>query len=198
MSMERALGFLVFALVAAVTPGPSNIMLTAVGAQAGVLRGLPSVLGVSIGMGLMMFLVPLGLGRLVLGHPLAVSVLHWGGVAMLLWLSWKIATAGSSNATPEKQPLGFWGAAAFQWINPKSWLVSVAGVSTYLHPEAGNVVSQAMGFGLLFILAAFPSCFMWLAFGASLQRFLRAERTARMLNVAMGVLLAGAVLLFIF
>lgn len=196
--MERALGFLVFALVAAVTPGPSNIMLTAVGAQAGVLRGLPSVLGVSIGMGLMMFLVPLGLGRLVLGHPLAVSVLHWGGVAMLLWLSWKIATAGSSNATTEKQPLGFWGAAAFQWINPKSWLVSVAGVSTYLHPEAGNVVSQAMGFGLLFILAAFPSCFIWLAFGASLQRFLRAERTARMLNVAMGVLLAGAVLLFIF
>ncbi len=68
MSMEQAVGFLVFALVAAVTPGPSNIMLTAVGAQAGVVPGLPCLLGVSTGMGLMMFLVPLGLGSLVLRH----------------------------------------------------------------------------------------------------------------------------------
>jgi threonine/homoserine/homoserine lactone efflux protein len=198
MSMEQAVGFLVFALVAAVTPGPSNIMLTAVGAQAGVVRGLPCLLGVSTGMGLMMFLVPLGLGSLVLRHPLAVSALHWGGAAMLLWLSWKIATTGRTDATIGKQPLGFWGAAAFQWINPKSWLVSVAGVSTYLHPEGSNVVTQAMGFGLLFILAAFPSCFVWLAFGAGLQQFLHAERTARIFNAAMGILLAGAVLLFIF
>jgi threonine/homoserine/homoserine lactone efflux protein len=198
MSMEQVLGFLIFALVAAVTPGPSNIMLTAVGAQTGVVPGLPCLLGVSTGMGLMMFLVPLGLGSLVLRHPLAVSALHWGGAAMLLWLSWKIATAGRTDATISKRPLGYWGAAAFQWINPKSWLVSVAGVSTYLHPEAGNIVTQAMGFGLLFILAALPSCFVWLAFGASLQQFLHADRTARIFNVAMGILLAGAVLLFIF
>ena len=197
MSAEQALAFLVFALVAAVTPGPSNLMLTAAGAQSGVLRGLPSLLGVSIGMGLMMFLVPLGLGSLLLGHPLVIRALHWGGAAMLLWLSWKIATAGRSDATTAKQPFGFWGAAAFQWINPKSWLVSVSGVSTYLRPETGSAFTQATGFCLLFILAALPSCFIWLAFGASLQRFLRAERTARLLNVAMGVLLAGAVLLFI-
>ncbi len=197
MSMEQALAFLVFAIVAAVTPGPSNLMLTAAGAQGGVLRGLSCLLGVTTGMGFMMFLVPLGLASLVLGHPLVLWTLHWGGAAFLFWLSWKIATAGRTDATTEKQPVGFWGAAAFQWVNPKSWLVSVGGVSTYLRPEAGNVFTQAMSFGLLFILAALPSCFIWLAFGASLQRYLRAERTARMFNVAMGVLLAGAVVLFI-
>lgn len=126
-----------------------------------------------------------------------LSALHWGGAAFLLWLLWKIATVGRTDATTEKQPVGFWGAAAFQWITPKSWLVSVGGVSTYLRPEAGNVFTQAMSFGLLFILAALPSCFIWLVFGASLQRYLRAERTARMFNGAMGVLLAGAVVLFI-
>ena len=197
MSIEQGLAFLVFAVVAAVTPGPSNLMLTAAGAQGGVLRGLPCLLGVSIGMGLMMFLVPLGLGSLVLGHPLVLWTLHWGGAAFLLWLSWKIGTGGRSDATTAKQPLGFWGAAAFQWINPKSWLVSVGGVSAYLRPEAGTVFTQAMSFGVLFVVAALPSCFIWLAFGASLQRFLRAERTARILNVAMGVMLAGAVVLFV-
>ena len=70
------MAFLVFAVVAAVSPGPSNIMLTAAGAQAGVLGGLPCLLGVTTGMSVMMFVVPLGLGSLVLGHPLIVRALH--------------------------------------------------------------------------------------------------------------------------
>ena len=87
------LAFLLFAFVAAVTPGPSNVMLVAAGAQAGVVRGVPCLLGVASGMAVMMFLVPLGLGSLVLGHPLILTLLHWGGAAFLLWLSWKIATS---------------------------------------------------------------------------------------------------------
>ena len=90
---SKSVRFLLFAVVAAVTPGPSNIMLTAAGANAGVLQGLPCLLGVASGMGLMMFLVPLGLGSVVLGHPVALKALNWGGAAFLLWLSWKIATS---------------------------------------------------------------------------------------------------------
>jgi threonine/homoserine/homoserine lactone efflux protein len=70
-------------------------------------------------------------------------------------------------------------------------------VSVYLHPAAGTAFIQAIAFGLLFILAALPSCFTWLAVGASLQRLLSKQRTARIFNVGMGILLAGSVLLFI-
>jgi threonine/homoserine/homoserine lactone efflux protein len=104
--------FVLFAVVAAVTPGPSNIMLTAAGAQAGVRKGLPCLLVVATGMGLMMFVVPLGLGSLVLAHPLALRTLNWGGAVFLLWLSWKIATSSSHiDARPERNPVGFLGAA---------------------------------------------------------------------------------------
>ena len=58
------MAFLLFAVVAAVTQGASNIMLTAAGAHAGILKGLPCLLGVTTGMALMMFLVPLGLAML--------------------------------------------------------------------------------------------------------------------------------------
>lgn len=197
MTAGQVLPFLLFAVVAALTPGPSNLILTSTGATAGLLRGLPCLGGVVIGMGLMMFLVAFGLGNVVLASPWLILILKWGGIAFLLWLSWKIATAGRSNTTTEKQPLGFWGAAAFQWINPKSWLVSVSAVSVYLHAAAGTAFTQAMGFGLLFMLAALPSCFIWLAFGASVQRLLSTKRTARIFNIGMGVLLAGSVLLFI-
>ena len=197
MTAGQALSFLLFAVVAAGTPGPSNLILTSTAAKIGVLRGLPSLGGQVVGMGLMLFLVAFGLGSLVFKNLLIIQGLKWCGVAFLLWLSWKIATASYSAAQTEKQPLGFWGAAAFQWVNPKSWLVSVSAVSTYLHPAAGTAFIQALGFGLLFLLAALPSCFVWLAFGASLQRFLSTKRTARIFNVAMGVLLAASVLLFI-
>jgi len=190
--------FLLFAVVAAVTPGPSNIMLTAAGAQAGVVRGLPCLFGVTTGMGVMMFLVPLGLGSLVLGHPLILQALHGGGAAVLLWLSWKIATSGSRiDAAPDREPVGYLGAAIFQWVNPKSWLVTASAAGTFLRAEAGSPIVQAASLGALFVLAALPSCFLWLAFGAAVPRVLHSRRRLRIFNVAMGVLLALSIALIV-
>src|SRR5579885_2933385 len=124
MTAGQIIAFLLFAVVAAITPGPSNLILTSTGASVGLLHGLPCLGGGVIGMGLMMFLVAFGLGNVVLASSGLILLLKWGGIGFLLWLSWKIATAGRSDATTDRQPLGFWGAAAFQWINPKSWLRS--------------------------------------------------------------------------
>jgi threonine/homoserine/homoserine lactone efflux protein len=192
------LPFLLFAVVAAVTPGPSNVMLVAAGAQAGIVRGLPCLFGVTSGMAVMMFLVPLGLGSLVLGHPIVLTILHWGGAAFLLWLSWKIATSSSRlELRAERDPVGYLGAAAFQWINPKSWLVSASAAGTFLSAEGGTPVTQAASLGALFFVAALPSCFVWLAFGAAVQRLLGSERRLRIFNVAMGVLLALSIVLIL-
>jgi threonine/homoserine/homoserine lactone efflux protein len=197
MTTEQAVAFLLFAVVAAVTPGPSNVMLTAAGANAGVLRGLPCLFGVTTGMGLMMLLVPLGLGSLVLEHPLALRALNWGGAAVLLWLSWKIATSTPLASTPTGDPVGYLGAAVFQWVNPKSWLVTASAAGTFLHTEAGSPVAQSAVLGGLFVLAALPSCFLWLAFGATVQRALRSPGRLRAFNVAMGALLALSIALIV-
>jgi len=190
--------FLLFAVVAAVTPGPSNIMLTAAGAQAGVLRGIPCLLGVTTGMGLMMFLVPLGLGTLVLEHSLALRALNWSGAVFLLWLSWKIATSSSGiESMTEGKPVGYLGAAVFQWVNPKSWLVSASAAGTFLSAGAGSPILQAVSLGSLFVLAALPSCFLWLALGATLQHVLHSGRRLRAFNIAMGALLALSIALIV-
>jgi threonine/homoserine/homoserine lactone efflux protein len=173
-------------------------MLTAAGAHAGVRRGLPCLLGVTTGMALMMFLVPLGLASLVLAHPLALDILHWGGATFLLWLSWKIATSSSRiDSTPERNPLGFLGAAVFQWVNPKSWLVTASAAGAFLRAEAGSPVVQAASLAGLFFLAALPSCFLWLAFGAALQHVLHSGRRLRIFNVVMGALLALSIALIV-
>ena len=190
MSTEQTAAFILFAAVAAVTPGPSNVMLTAAGANGGVVRGLPCLIGVTTGMGLMMFVVPLGLGSLILRSPLVLKALNWAGAAFLLWLSWKIATSRRMDSLPESRPVGFFGAAVFQWVNPKSWLVTASAAGAFLHTGAGSPVLQSAFLGGLFVLVALPSCFVWLAFGATAQRLLQTPRRLRAFNITMGILLA--------
>jgi threonine/homoserine/homoserine lactone efflux protein len=190
MTTEQTAAFLLFAVVAAVTPGPSNVMLTAAGANGGVMRGLPCLVGVTAGMGLMMFVVPLGLGSLILTNPLVLKALNWAGAAFLLWLSWKIATSRGMDSLPDSPPVGFIGAAVFQWVNPKSWLVTASAAGAFLHAGAGSPVLQSALLGGLFFLVALPSCFVWLAFGATAQRLLQTPRRLRAFNITMGILLA--------
>jgi threonine/homoserine/homoserine lactone efflux protein len=190
MSTEQTAAFVLFAVVAAVTPGPSNVMLTAAGANGGVVSGLPCLVGVTAGMGLMMFVVPLGLGSLILRNPLVLKALNWAGAAFLLWLSWKIATSRRMDSLPESRPVGFIGAAVFQWVNPKSWLVTASAAGAFLHTGAGSPVLQSALLGGLFVLVALPSCFVWLAFGATAQRLLQTPQRLRAFNITMGILLA--------
>jgi threonine/homoserine/homoserine lactone efflux protein len=198
VTREQVLAFCAFSVAAAGTPGPSNVLLTATGAQVGVLRGLPCLLGVALGMAVMMFIVAFGLGTVILANPLVLRVVQWGGAAVLCWLAWKVATArrGPTAGTAGK-PVGLLGAAAFQWVNPKSWLVCASAAATFLDARAGSALAQSAVLGLVFFLAVLPSCLPWLAFGALLQRLLRSERAFRIFNGAMGALLAASVILFL-
>jgi threonine/homoserine/homoserine lactone efflux protein len=192
----RVIGFVTFAAVVAGTPGPSNALLTAIGARVGVRQGFASLLGQVTGMGAMLFAIALGAGNLLLAHPLALQVLKWGGAAVLCWMAWQIATAGDAEEAT-KAPAGFLGMAAFQWVNPKGWLISVAAVATFLDRRAGGALDQAAILAILFTLVAFPSCLPWLAFGAALQRFLRTPRARCVFNRAMAALLAASTILLV-
>jgi threonine/homoserine/homoserine lactone efflux protein len=192
----EVVAFATFAAVVAGTPGPGNALLTAIGARIGLRHGLPSLLGQVTGMGAMLFAITLGLGRVLLAHPLALQILKWAGVALLGWMAWRIATAKRSEGTADARG-GFLAMAAFQWINPKGWLVSVAAVATFLNPRGEDALAQATIFAILFWLVALPSCLPWLAFGAALQRYLRSPRAQRVLNWSMATLLAGSTILLV-
>ena len=197
MTPDQLLAFLLFAFVAAVTPGPSNIILTSTGAAVGVLRGLPCLFGAALGMGSIVFAAGAGLGSLVLGNAVLLAAVKWGGVAFLLWLAWQIATSRHEEVAHGAPVVGFWQAAALQWANPKAWVVSVSAVGAFLQTGAASALAQSAAFGLLFILAALPSGLLWLAFGASVQRWLRSDRSWTVFNCAMAALLAASIVLFV-
>src|SRR5215211_1863832 len=120
-----------------------------------------------------------------------VAAVKWLGIAFLLWLSWQIATSRREDAAHGAPVVGFWRAAALQWANPKAWVVSVSAAG------AVSALAQSAAFGFLFILAALPSGLLWLAFGSSVQRWPRSDRSWTTFNRAMAALLAASIVLFL-
>src|SRR5512142_1756790 len=143
MTLERPLAFIAFSVAMAVTPGPSNALLTTTGAALGLRRGLLCLLGVGLGMASMMFVVAFGLGSVIIDHPAVLTAIRWCGVAVLLWLAWRIATARPGPASATARPLGLLGAAAFQWVNPKAWLACASATGAFLDRRAGSALAQS-------------------------------------------------------
>ena len=178
----------------AATPGPSNALLTAAAAQVGILRALPALLGVAVGMAALMFGVTLGLGALIMSIPLLLTFLRVLGGGVLLYLAYQLATSTHGVQARSVRPVGFAGAAAFQLVNPKSWLACASAAAAFSDP-ASSPSLHAATLTLIFVVVAIPSCAAWLGFGALVQHSLRSPRARRVFNLTMSGLLAISVLL---
>ncbi len=182
--------FSAFALVSSITPGPNNTMVLASGVNFGFARTIPHVLGISIGFALMVALVGLGLGSMFSAWPWTWQVLRVGAAVYLSWLAWKLATSGGVQDKPVARPMGFLQAAAFQWVNPKAWVMAVGACSTYvLH---GNVWINVALLAGLFAVINLPSVAMWAVCGSALRRWLAQPRVLRVFNVTMALLLLAS------
>ena len=192
--LTLAAAFLPFAVVAAFTPGPNNLLLAASGANFGIRRTIPHVLGVVGGFPLLVLAVGLGLGTLFQRHPEVHTVLKFGGAAFLIYLAWRIATAGHGTAeTAPGRPLTFLEAVLFQWVNPKAWVFAVTAVATYTTVGGPASVEIAVILAIS-VLVTIGATIAWTAFGVGLNRFLQeSPRTLRAFNVGMALLLVGSI-----
>ena len=177
-----------FALVTTITPGPNNTMLLASGVNFGLKRTVPHVLGISAGMAILMLAVGLGLAQTFERLPWLYTVLETASIAYLLYLAWKIGTSSSVQMRDGKQrPMRFHEAIAFQWINPKAWMMVLTAATT-IHLHASLSLNAAL-MALVLVVIGLPCITMWAAFGMSLRRFLANARWLRIFNVTMALLL---------
>ncbi|KWH51537.1 LysE family translocator [Burkholderia anthina] len=179
---------MLFALVTSITPGPNNTMLLASGVNFGFRRTMPHLFGISIGVAILMLCVGFGLGEAFRRVPILYTVLEAASVAYLLYLAWRIGTSGEVKAHGAKpRPMTFIEAAAFQWVNPKAWMMVLTAATTVrLSADYGT---NAAWMSVVFILIGFPCICLWAAFGQGLRRFLSNPRALRVFNVTMAVLL---------
>lgn len=195
--LDLAASFALFCLIMTASPGPNNMMMLVSGARVGTLRSMPLALGVACGMASLLLAVGAGLGASFRAAPVLQDAMRLVSAVFLVWLAYKIATAGPLKSAGNGLPiLGFRTGLAFQWINPKSWAVTMSATATYLPAErTGSAI--VLGAAILAAIAL-ASVVAWIVFGGALGRLLQNPLRARVFNLAMAALLLASTLPILF
>jgi len=176
------------------SPGPNNFMIMSSGVTYGVRRSVPHVVGINVGFPFMVLAVGIGMGAVLTSTPVLYDVLRPVGLAYLLYLAYRIATASVDVDDPEAgSPLSVLQAALFQWVNPKAWVMAVGAIVTYT-TVAGSYVQEVVVIALIFMILGTPCTSAWLGLGVVFKRVLRSPAQLRAFNVAMALLLVVSVI----
>jgi len=182
--MESFIPLAVYAFVSSITPGPNNIMLTSSGIRFGFVRSIPHMLGITCGFGLLLALCATGIGSLILAVPSIHLLLKLLGSGYLLYLAWQMRSMVFREDNGRAQPMSFYGAALFQFANPKAWVMAITGASAFL-PLIEPVWLAIALFSLLFCAVNLPCITVWAGTGAILRRYLAQPRWQRLFCVVM-------------
>ena len=192
MSHSLLFAFVIFAAVMFITPGPNNIMLLSSALTYGFRRTVPHLVGIVIGFAFMVGAVGVGLGTVFITYPILQTILKYAGAAYLVYLAAVIAmsgpvTPGQDNA---RGPMTFWGAAVFQWVNAKGWVMVIGTITAFagIASFPWNIVMQVV----ISLLIGAASCVAWALFGSALRPWLTSPRAVRAFNIVMAILLLAS------
>ena len=192
MSQSLLLAFVVFATVMFFTPGPNNVMLLSSGLTYGFRRTVPHIAGITVGFAFMIGAVGIGLGTVFIAYPVLQMILKYAGAAYLIYLAAVIALSepGEPDQENARGPMTFWGAAMFQWVNAKGWVMVIGTITAYaaIASFPWNIAIQV---ALSLILGA-VSCTAWALFGTALRPILTSPMAVRAFNVVMALLLLAS------
>ena len=186
------LALVTFTFVVAITPGPNNVLLWASGFNHGLKRTVPHIAGTWIGVVSVMMLMALGMGALFEEFPVVLDGVRLGGVIYLIYLAYRLATSSGADAAGERRPLSIREAVAFQYLNPKLWMMAVTAVGMSLSTEmpvflGAVAVAAIVGFVIL------PCNLAWVSAGKGIGSLLGDARWRRVVNVALATLLVATV-----
>jgi len=186
--------FVAFAFVGTVSPGPNNTLLWASGMRFGFRPTLPHVVGTAIGMGALVVGVAAGIGAILDAVPAAETALKVVGSGYLLYVAYLIVRSGRVGTSDISRPLTVWQGLAFQWVNPKAWVFSIAAVGAFLPPALPRLTGVALLCAILTVIVIGSAC-AWAAGGAGLGKVVEDDRTRRTVNVILAALLVASVAL---
>jgi len=199
-SLTMLLSITTFTLSTVMTPGPNNIMLLSSGLTFGYKKTLPHIFGVMFGFAFMVVLVGLGMGVVFEQYPFIFSVLKVIGILYLFWMAYKIATSAQGyevESSKKSKPFTFFQAAAFQWVNPKAWIMAITAISVFVTSKEQSL-TQVFIIAFIYLLSGVISTNSWALGGVLLKKVIKNEKSVKRFNIAMAILLVASIIPFIF
>jgi threonine/homoserine/homoserine lactone efflux protein len=187
MSWSLLASVAVFSFVTSVTPGPNNTFLLSSGANFGLRRSVPYLIGILAGLTGMMIALGAGLGVVFTTLPLVYQVLKWVGFAYIIWLAFLIVNSTSKSEPAEAVYIGFWKSTTFQFVNPKAWVVVASFMATFV--PVGSGLAATVFICLVFLVFTYPGALLWAVAGQVLKSWLSRPSRRRVFNIVAAILL---------
>ncbi|MCK9780449.1 MULTISPECIES: LysE family translocator [Enterobacterales] len=192
MTISLIFSLTVFLFIAAITPGPNNLLLTSSGANVGFKGSLKLMAGIMLGMQCVLLSSAFGVAALLIIYPALHIGLKIVGSAYLLWLAWKTATSSYQRLDiPAKTRHAVSGVQGglLQFLNPKAWMMGLGAVGSFsLSGDA--YYSSVIAISIVMVIVNFVAGIVWILGGTLISLFLQNRRSWFMFNIAMGLLTA--------
>ena len=184
-----------FMFVTSCSPGPNNIVASYSGFNFGVLKTIPHMCGVVFGFTTLVTIMNFGLVNVFQKYPIIQEILKYTGTLFLIYLAYKISFSKTSSDGEKKNPVKFIETFFFQFINPKSVIVSVIMVSTYVDRGNDFLFYSFWVIGIAFLFAIISINF-WTLVGKFLRRFATNKNFIKRFNYVMSLLLLACIATF--
>ena len=192
LNPELFVAFLLITFVLIVTPGPVVTLVIATGATEGPRAALVTVLGTTVGNGLLVGAIAFGLTWLLKSSVVVFEVIRWIGAAYLVWLgiqAWRHA-GQASDAPPPVGHVHFWRGFLVALSNPKTIAFFTAFLPQFVDPRLPAEVQLAVMCAVSVLMAAVLDSIWGIAAGLGRAWFMKPAR-ARLLRRLSGTVLIG-------
>lgn len=190
-----SLPLLYFLNIAAITPGPNNVMLTASGINFGYKRTIPHMLGILCGFNVLIILGALGVGSLYESLPQIEIILKVLGSLYLTYLAYKIFNAGRVGLDEKTQkaenPMTFFQAFMFQFVNPKGVVFAMAAASVL--PTEFSILESVIAVSVCSIISSIISTNVWVMFGTLIAELFRDRKKRLIVNTILALMLLATI-----
>ncbi|WP_337240487.1 LysE family translocator [Proteus faecis] len=192
MTISLISSLTIFLFIAAITPGPNNLLLTSSGANVGFKGSLKLMAGIMLGMQCVLLSSAFGVATLLIIYPALHIGLKIVGSTYLLWLAWKTAASSYQRLDiPAKalQAVSWFQGGLLQFLNPKAWMMGLGAVGSFsLSGDA--YFSSIITISIVMVIVNFVAGVVWILGGTLISLFLQSRRTWFIFNILMGLLTA--------
>jgi len=179
---------LTFAMTAAITPGPNNIILSTNAVNYGFRKTIPLIMGVFFGFLSVLTLCLLGIGEVYKSFPAIAIILKIIAVIFLTYLSIKIFTSTSVSDERSSRDFSFKDIYFFQIINPKGVTISMYSSAIFIQHKFPYEIEFILIF-ICFVISTSTSAIVWAAIGHSFRKYLNDKKMIIYFNRTMALLL---------
>ena len=196
--MEWALiaAMAVYSFTLAVTPGPNNTALLAIGGTHGFRGAVAYLWGMVWGLAVLVTVMSVGLGALLELFPTVYLVMKYVAFGYVIFLAWKTVRSTPTESSGEAKPVTTWQSAVFQLVNPKAWIATGTLIAAYV-PQGADAWAFVIA-GVTFIVATLPGAMLWAGAGQIVMFLLAGSRAHRIFSVIMALALIGSMVPVLF